>query len=55
MTKILETENYANVMDTNFGSAHVLEKNGFVLEGRFKDHYFIEGKYYDGLFFGRVQ
>jgi [ribosomal protein S5]-alanine N-acetyltransferase len=46
---------YANVVDTNFGSARVLEKNGFVLEGRFKDHYFIEGKYYDGLYFGRVQ
>jgi ribosomal-protein-alanine N-acetyltransferase len=46
---------YANVVDTNFGSARVLEKNGFMLEGRFKDHYYIEGKYYDGLFFGRVQ
>lgn len=45
---------YANVVDTNFGSARVLEKNGFALEGRFKDHYFIEGKYYDGLFFGRI-
>jgi ribosomal-protein-alanine N-acetyltransferase len=45
----------ANVVDTNFGSARVLEKNGFVLEGRFRDHYFIEEKYYDGLYFGRIQ
>ncbi|WP_349305900.1 GNAT family N-acetyltransferase [Clostridium swellfunianum] len=46
---------YGNVVDTNLGSARVLEKNGFVLEGRFKDHYFIEGKYYDGLYFGRIE
>lgn len=46
---------HGHVVDTNFGSSRVLEKNGFELEGRFKDYYFIEGKYYDGLFFGRLQ
>lgn len=45
----------ARVVDTNIGSSRILEKNGFELEGRFKDHYFIEGKYYDGLFLGKLQ
>ena len=43
---------HARVVDKNIGSSRVLEKNGFELEGRFKDYYFIEGVYYDGLFFG---
>jgi len=46
---------HAHVVDTNFGSVRVLEKNGFKLEGRLKDHHFIEGKYYDGLLFGKLQ
>lgn len=39
----------------NIGSSRVLEKNGFQLEGKFKDYYFIEDMYYDGLFFGKFQ
>lgn len=46
---------HASVVDTNFGSARILEKNGFMLEGRFRDHFFIDGRYYDGLFFGKLQ
>lgn len=46
---------HARVVDSNIGSIRVLEKNGFELEGRFKDYYFIEGKYYDGLFFGKIK
>jgi ribosomal-protein-alanine N-acetyltransferase len=46
---------HANVVDTNTGSAKVLEKNGFKLEGYFRDYYFIEGKYFDGLFFGKLE
>ena len=46
---------HARVVDSNIGSSRVLEKNGFELEGRFKDYYFIEGMYYDGLFFGKFQ
>ncbi|QOY35288.1 GNAT family N-acetyltransferase [Anaerobacillus isosaccharinicus] len=45
---------HARVVDANIGSYRVLEKNGFDLEGRFKDYYFIEGNYYDGLFFGKL-
>lgn len=45
---------HASVTDANIGSARVLEKNGFDLEGRLKDHYFIEDKYYDSLLFGKI-
>lgn len=45
---------HAHVVDANTGSIRVLERSGFVLEGRFKDYYFIEGRYYDGLFFGKI-
>ncbi|WP_027632773.1 GNAT family N-acetyltransferase [Clostridium hydrogeniformans] len=46
---------HACVVDANIGSARILEKNGYELEGRLKDNYFIEGKYYDALLFGRIQ
>jgi ribosomal-protein-alanine N-acetyltransferase len=46
---------HALVADANAASARVLEKNGFELEGRLRDHYFIENKYYDGLIFGKLQ
>lgn len=45
---------YAYVVDANIGSARILEKNGYELEGRLKDNYFIEDKYYDALFFGKI-
>ena len=45
---------YANVVDENIGSARILEKNKFVLEGRLRDHYFIEDKYYDALVYGKI-
>lgn len=45
---------HASVVDANIGSARILEKNGFVLEGQLKDYYYIEGRYYDGLFFGKL-
>lgn len=46
---------HACVTDANIGSARILEKNGYELEGRLKDHYFIEDKYYDSLLFGKIQ
>lgn len=46
---------HATVVDANIGSARILEKNGYVLEGRLKDHFFIEGKYYDSLLLGKIQ
>ncbi|MDF2989423.1 MAG: family acetyltransferase [Eubacterium sp.] len=45
---------HARVADANAGSCRILEKNGFVLEGRLKDYYFIEERYYDGLFYGCI-
>lgn len=45
----------ARVVDANIGSARVLEKNGFQLEGRLRDHHFIDGSYYDSLLFGRLR
>ncbi len=46
---------HANVVAANIGSTRILEKNGFELEGRLKDYYFIDGQYYDGLLFGKFQ
>jgi ribosomal-protein-alanine N-acetyltransferase len=46
---------HANVVDANIGSSRILEKNGFELEGRLKDHYFIEEMYYDCLIWGKIQ
>lgn len=46
---------HARVADANIGSARVLEKNGFELEGRLKDYYKIEGSYYDLMLFGKLQ
>jgi ribosomal-protein-alanine N-acetyltransferase len=46
---------HARVVHANIGSARVLEKNGFGLEGRLKDHYFIDEVYYDSLLFGKFQ
>lgn len=45
---------HANVVDTNWGSIKVLEHNGFELEGRLKDYYLVDGKFFDGLIFGKV-
>jgi [ribosomal protein S5]-alanine N-acetyltransferase len=44
----------ARVTDANIGSAKVLDKNGYVMEGQLKDQYFIEGKYFDSLLFGKI-
>ena len=46
---------HARVVDANVGSARILEKNGFLLEGRLKDHYFIDGRYYDSLIYGKLE
>lgn len=45
---------HARVTDVNIGSNKVLEKNGFLLEGNFKDYYFVDDKYHNGLFWGKV-
>ncbi|SCZ03015.1 GNAT family N-acetyltransferase [Alkaliphilus peptidifermentans] len=44
---------HARVISGNPGSVGVLEKNGFVMEGRLKDFYYIEGVYYDNLIFSK--
>jgi len=46
---------HAIVTDANVGSARILEKNGFELEGRLRDHFFIEDKYYGALLFGKFE
>lgn len=46
---------HANVVDTNIGSIRILEKNGFELEGRLKDYFFIEDRYYDELILGKLE
>jgi ribosomal-protein-alanine N-acetyltransferase len=46
---------HASVVDANIGSARILEKNGFVLEGKLIDHYFIEDTYYNALLYGKIQ
>lgn len=45
---------YANALATNQGSRRVLEKNGFVEEGRFRAHAFIDGERVDVIRYGRL-
>lgn len=45
---------YAGLASGNTGSARVLEKNGFVLEGVRKDHLYYGGVYCDQLDYGLV-
>lgn len=33
----------------------MLEKNGFELEGRLEDYYFIDDAYYDCLYYGKIR
>jgi [ribosomal protein S5]-alanine N-acetyltransferase len=46
---------HGRVASSNIGSARVLEKNGYEIEGRLKDYYFIDDKYHDNLFFGKIK
>ena len=46
---------HARVVDANVGSARVLEKNGFELEGRLRDYYFIDNSYYDLMLYARFR
>jgi ribosomal-protein-alanine N-acetyltransferase len=45
---------YANVAAENIGSGKILLNNGFLLEGRLKDHYLVEEKYCDRLIYGKL-
>lgn len=45
---------HAQVTEVNIGSSRVLEKNEFEKEGQLKDHYFIDGQYYDCLLYGKI-
>jgi len=44
----------APIFEFNKGSARVLEKNGFELEGRLRKAYFKDGTYYDSLLYAKV-
>lgn len=44
----------AHVFVSNKGSARVLEKAGYHLEGRLKQHYYKDGKIFDGFLYARV-
>lgn len=46
---------HARVIDANIGSARVLEKNGFELEGRLRDYYFIEEAFYDLMLYAKFR
>lgn len=46
---------HARVVDANIGSAKILEKNGFELEGRLKDYFYIDHAYFDNLIFGKLE
>jgi ribosomal-protein-alanine N-acetyltransferase len=45
----------ARVVDANIASIRVLENNGYEQEGRLRDNYFIAGRYYDALLYGKIQ
>ncbi|PJE80440.1 putative ribosomal N-acetyltransferase YdaF [invertebrate metagenome] len=46
---------YAEVVEHNVGSCRVLEKSGFVLEGRCRKHIYKEDEHFDQLVFGLVK
>ncbi|WP_349673179.1 hypothetical protein [Lacrimispora sp.] len=52
-SSIDETRQHVKTMleRESIGSARILIKNGFELEGRLKDNYYVDGKYYDALQF----
>src|SRR5690625_398365 len=43
---------YLIVVDINEKASHIYEKVGFKVEGRLVEHYFIKGKYNDGIMMG---
>lgn len=45
---------FAGLVEENFGSRKILEKNGFVLEGKRIKHLFFNGKFYNQLDFGLI-
>lgn len=45
---------HASVASANIGSSRILQKNGYIIEGQLKDHFFIEGKYYDDVLLGKI-
>lgn len=45
----------ANVYDANAASARVLEKNGFLLEGRMRRAALKAGKIYDVCIYGKLR
>ncbi len=45
----------AKVVEGNIGSCRILEKNNFMLEGKLRDHFYIENKYYNGLLYGIIK
>jgi RimJ/RimL family protein N-acetyltransferase len=46
---------HAEVYDTRKYHTDMLSKCGFVLEGRLKEHIFIENQYVDSLYFGKLK
>lgn len=46
---------YARVIAANTASARVLEKNGFQLEGRLRQHSLVDGEFHDELIYGKLR
>lgn len=51
-TKYYLNKLFAGVADENLGSIKVLEKNGFILEGKRSKHLYFNGKFHDQLDYG---
>jgi RimJ/RimL family protein N-acetyltransferase len=45
----------AHVFEFNSASARVLEKNGFILEGRLRKHFLKDGRLVDARFYGLLK
>lgn len=43
---------YADALAANVGSRRVLEKSGFVAEGRFREHAYADGERVDAVRYG---
>ena len=46
---------YLNVLSTNSRAIHLYEKSGFIYEGEFRDHLFLNGKYYTLKWYGMLK
>ena len=46
---------YAKTFSSNIGAQRCFEKNGFAVEGRWREHFFVQGEAEDAILYGCLQ